>query len=157
MLCKIGYHGTHQERADSILHEGFQLNNDVRSDPGDLGRAIYLWPAKWRAFLMDDAVLRVAVDIGSFKKIASQQALFDIMESLRKAFGCTIRGKGGSNIQKERFEAAWAWRKHFLSQGYKGLLVRGWDVSAAKRSRFQIVIYDLKTVQKIELLEGGIA
>jgi len=135
---KTGYHGTKVANAVKILSEGFKLDARLKRDLGDLGRGIYLYPKKWLAKMLNECVLEVVVDVSNFLKLEPPR-LYEVIGELRRKFGCTICGKSGK-IWKERVEASWKWREHFLKSGYKGLLVVGWDTG--RKDGYEMVVFE---------------
>ena len=146
---KTGYHGTKVLNAVKILSEGFKLDARLNRDPGDLGRGIYLYPKKRLAKMLNECVLEVVVDVSNFLKLEPPR-LYEVIGELRRKFGCTIRGNSGKNVWKERVEASWKWREHFLKSGYKGLLVVGWDTG--RKDGYEMVVFDTSTIKKARLV-----
>ena len=143
-----GYHGTTLENAQKIMAEGFRLDVVRSSDAGDLGRGIYLYPATKASFqymkLFYACILEVTAE-GQFLILVPPK-LYEVIELLRRKYGCTIR-----NSPKQRLKSAWAWREHFLQQGYDGLLVKGWDTPANEEG-YEIVVYNLEAIKQIRLV-----
>ena len=149
------FHGVSDEDAFRRICDGKDSLRIVepKSDPGDLGRGVYLTKMKREAAMYGpDKTLRVMVNAKSALNLDfkgkgrhSSRAWFSAMQSL---YGDPVQGrlhkmaaeydaweKGGMigpeppyQVRwKDRVEAADSWRNHLLSNGIDALKVSGWD------------------------------
>jgi hypothetical protein len=133
------YHATDMKNASLILREGFRLDADHRSDPGDFGQAIYLTTSIARAQAIGKAILTVDVELTSPLDLDSEAAYVLVIDVL--GFD-TIHGK---NHPGGRHEAAQKAREHFLADGHDAL------VSRRGGDDLEIAIYDLKAIRRVRL------
>lgn len=134
------YHATDAVRASLILKEGFRLDVEHRSDPGDFGQAVYLTTSLARARAIGRVILVVELDLNSPLELSDSDAYALVIDKL--GFD-TIHGKshpGG------RPEACRKVREHFLAEGHDALISRR---KAPGEMEMEIAVYDLKAVKQV--------
>lgn len=133
------YHATSMSNASMILREGFRLDVERRSDPGDLGQAIYLMTSMARAKTVGDAILTVELELRSPLELTDKAAYALVIDVL--GFD-TIHGKSHPGGRHEAAEKA---REHFLADGHDAL------VSRRGAEDLEIAVYDLKAIGRARL------
>lgn len=133
------YHATDMARASLILREGFRLDVEHRSDPGDFGQAIYFTTSLARARAIGKALLVVELDLKSPLELTDTAAYTLVIDVL--GFD-TIHGKSHPGGRHEAAEKA---REHFLADGHDAL------VSRRGAEDLEIAVYDLKAIGRARL------
>ena len=136
------FHATDMARASLILREGFRLDAEHRSDPGDFGLAAYFTTSLERARAIGQVILTVDLELRSPIDLTDEDAYALVIDKL--GFD-TIHGRGHPG---GRPEAARLAREHFLSQGNDALVSRR-EVCGERET--EIAVYDLKAIRRVRL------
>lgn len=136
------YHATSMANASMILREGFRLDVEHRSDPGDFGQAVYLTTSMARARAIGAVILTVDLELKSPLELSDKAAYSLVIDVL--GFD-TIHGK---NHPGGRHEAAEKAREHFLADGHDALISCR---SVPCEEEKEIAVYDLKAIKKVRL------
>jgi len=133
----IAYHATTPDRAAKIIVEGFRLDVEHKSDPGDFGEAVYFTTCMSRAKAIGRAILEVELELANPIELSQSEAYALVIDKL--GFD-TIHGHG---VDGARIEEAKKARAHFLELGNDAL------VSKRGPRDLEIAVYDLKAILKM--------
>ena len=147
----ILYHGTTSEGMKKIPQEGFSLEAERTSDPGDFGWGVYLtgMPARAKAYGGIN-ILRVEVDFDNPLKFSSVSEAYKWRELLVQKYGDTIHGIGNTweEKAKSRAEIAKRWREELLRQGYDGIII--YDKRWTNGEPYEAVAFKPENIHVIE-------
>jgi|GEM_PF-4200718 len=122
----ILYHGTTPEGMEKIPKEGFSLEAERVSDPGDFGWGIYLtgMPARAKPYGGVN-VLRVEVDFNNPLIFRSVSEAYKWRDPFVEKYGDTLHGIGNTWKEKLKSKAKIAkkWREELLKRGYDGIII----------------------------------
>lgn len=147
-------HGTSSAQAETILADGFDLEAQRRSDPGDFGWGVYLTDRASRARAYGERVLQVTIDPTRFARITNPYFLKGLEEvepvtDVEKLFhGVAFRG-GQMLVVKadseERVAIARRIREAFIGAGYDGIIA-GPD----SNGQCEVVVFRTEAIVSVE-------
>lgn len=132
----LAYHATTPDRAAKIIVEGFRLDVEHKSDPGDFGEAVYFTTCMSRAKAIGRAILEVELELVNPIELSQSAAYALVIDKL--GFD-TIHGHGADGARTEEAKKA---RAHFLGLGHDAL------ISSRGRRDLEIAVYDLKAIRR---------
>jgi len=147
----ILYHGTTPEGMKKIPEEGFYLEAERTSDPGDFGWGIYLtgMPARAKSYGGRN-VLRVEVNFDNPLKFSSVSEAYKWRDPLVEKYGDTIHGIGNTWEEKikSRGKIAKKWREELLRQGYDGIMI--YDKRWTDGEPYEVVAFKPENIRVIK-------
>ena len=136
------YHATDAQRASMILREGFRLDVNRRTDPGDFGLAAYFTNQFSRAKAMGRVVLTADLELRNPIQLKDSEAYELVIDKL--GFD-TVHGRSHPGGRQEAAKLA---REYFLGKGHDALLSTR---SALGEVETEAAVYDLNSIRNVRL------
>jgi hypothetical protein len=120
----IWYHGTSEERMQSILRDGFRVPTDRDSFQHRMGTGVYFAPTPNQASDWGDCVIEAEIDMDHMQAIRWRELV--------------------ATESKKMLFLPESIRDHFLGREVKGLVVESVDESKT------LVVYDLSAIRRVK-------
>ena len=139
------YHGTSPIRLEKILEEGFSLEAERVSDPGDFGWAVYLTGSLSRAKAAGwKNVLQVEVNLKNPLVFKTEKGAYSwFLRNMHSKYGNSIIGP-----MDKRIESAKKYREVLMKEGYDSVVVELDGYS--KEAPWEVAIFDLTCIKNIK-------
>lgn len=146
----ILYHATTPEGLKQIPKEGFSLEAERVSDPGDFGWGIYFTGIHSRAKAHGGVnVLEADVLFDNPLKFWSVSSAYKWREDLIRKYGDTIHGVGNTAEEKykSRVKSAKKWREELLGLGYDGIII--YDEKWGREKPYEVVVFKPENIRVV--------